>query len=87
MSLGKAIRLQRIFGDPSGHLLSVAVDHWIGYPKTMTDGLHDLPKTLVQIAAAKPGRGYHDGRHRDEMLAPLRGPNGVDHPTWLLHSR
>ena len=54
MSLGKAIRLQRIFGDPSGRLLSVAVDHFIGYPKTMTDGLHDLPKTLAQIAAAKP---------------------------------
>ena len=44
MDLGKAIRLHRIFSDPSGRLLSVAVDHFAGYPGTMTAGLHNLPK-------------------------------------------
>lgn len=54
MSLGKAIRLRRIFSDPSGRLLSVAVDHFVGYPRTMTDGLHNLPKTISEVVAAKP---------------------------------
>jgi class I fructose-bisphosphate aldolase len=54
MSLGKAVRLQRIFSDPSGRLLSVAVDHFVGYPGTMTDGLANLPKTIAQVVAAKP---------------------------------
>lgn len=54
MSLGKNVRLRRIFNDPSGRLLSVAVDHFVGYQKAMTDGLADLPKTIAQVVAAKP---------------------------------
>ena len=54
MSLGKTIRLRRIFSDPSGRLLSVAVDHFVGYPRTMVDGLHNLPKTISAVADAQP---------------------------------
>jgi class I fructose-bisphosphate aldolase len=54
VTLGKAIRLGRIFGHPSGRLLSVAIDHFVGYPKTMTDGLGNLPRTLRDIATAQP---------------------------------
>ncbi len=54
MSLGKAIRLRRIFSHPSGRLLSVAVDHFVGYPQTMTGGLHNLPGTLADVVAARP---------------------------------
>ena len=54
MNLGKAIRLHRIFNNPSGRLLSVAVDHFVGYPRTMTDGLHNLRNTIAQVAEARP---------------------------------
>jgi class I fructose-bisphosphate aldolase len=54
MNLGKAIRLHRIFSDPSGRLLSVAVDHFAGYEGTMTAGLHNLPKTIAEVAEARP---------------------------------
>jgi DhnA family fructose-bisphosphate aldolase class Ia len=33
MKVGKRIRLNRIFSDPSGRLCSVAIDHFIGYGK------------------------------------------------------
>ncbi|GAA1310319.1 aldolase [Planotetraspora silvatica] len=51
--LGTAVRLNRIFSNPSGRFFSVAVDHFVGYPRTMQDGLRDLPsmvKTLVDVA-------------------------------------
>jgi len=54
LSLGKAIRLHRVFNHPSGRLLSVAVDHFVGYPQTMTEGLRNLPGTLAEVVAAKP---------------------------------
>jgi DhnA family fructose-bisphosphate aldolase class Ia len=31
MAIGKLIRLNRLFADPSGRLCSIAVDHLMGY--------------------------------------------------------
>ena len=54
MNIGKQIRLNRIFSHPSGHLCSVAVDHFIGYQRGLPPGLTDLPKTLVEVMDGQP---------------------------------
>lgn len=54
MGLGKTVRLNRLFGHPSGRLCSVAVDHFLGYHTGMHPGLADLPKTIAAIVAGKP---------------------------------
>ena len=54
MGLGKSIRLNRIFGHPSGRLCSVAVDHFVGYANEMPPGLADLPKTIAEVVAEGP---------------------------------
>lgn len=53
MTLGKSVRLARIFGHPSGRLMSVAVDHFTGHG-VMAAGLHDLPKTIATLVAGRP---------------------------------
>lgn len=53
-SLGKQIRLQRIFSHPSNRILSVAVDHLINYPVGLPAGLRTMAQTLEQIVAAQP---------------------------------
>ncbi|MBA3710586.1 MAG: aldolase [Planctomycetes bacterium] len=55
MSLGKNIRLRRLFSHPSGRLCSVAVDHFIGYQVGLPSGLTDLPATLAKLVPALPG--------------------------------
>jgi class I fructose-bisphosphate aldolase len=54
LSTGKRVRLNRIFGHPSGNLCSVAVDHFIGYGDGMPDGLRHLASTIDELAAARP---------------------------------
>ena len=54
MSLGKTIRMNRLFADPSGRLCSIAVDHFIGYQKGLPAGLRDLPAAIKAIVAGKP---------------------------------
>jgi fructose-bisphosphate aldolase, class I len=54
MSLGKTIRLNRLFAHPSGRLCSIAVDHFIGYGQEMPAGLRHIVPTLAAIMAAKP---------------------------------
>ncbi len=54
MGLGKNIRLNRIFGHPSGRLCSVAVDHFVGYAHEMPAGLADLPKTIAEVVQGRP---------------------------------
>lgn len=55
MGLGKQIHLNRLFADPSGRLLSVAVDHFLNYSASrLPDGIRDLPKTLDAIVEGKP---------------------------------
>src|SRR3989304_1414898 len=54
MSLGKQIRLNRIFSHPTGRLGSVAVDHFAGYSHGLPPGLADLPETLRAIVDGRP---------------------------------
>ena len=55
MSIGKLIRLKRIFSHPSGRLCSVAVDHFIGYGKLAPGGgLANLAEALARIAPGAP---------------------------------
>lgn len=54
MSLGKQIRLNRIFSHPSGRLCSIAVDHFIGYGAGLPKGLTNLPQALAEIVKGKP---------------------------------
>ena len=54
MTLGKQIRLNRLFSHPSGRLCSVAVDHFIGYQDGMPESLRDLPAILKTLVAAGP---------------------------------
>jgi len=54
MGIGKRIRLNRIFGHPTGRLCSVAVDHFLGYHTGMPPGLANLPETIAAIVAGKP---------------------------------
>jgi class I fructose-bisphosphate aldolase len=52
--LGKQTRLRRIFSHPSGRILSVAVDHFIGYPGGLPEGLVDMATTLAGIVEGRP---------------------------------
>ncbi len=54
MSLGKQVRLNRIFGHASGRLCSVAVDHFIGYHEGMPPALRDLRAALKSVMAGGP---------------------------------
>ena len=54
MSLGKKIRLARLFAHSSGRLCSIAVDHFAGYCDGIPEGLRDLPRTIAQIVAGGP---------------------------------
>jgi class I fructose-bisphosphate aldolase len=54
MSLGTQIRLNRLFGHPSGNLCSVAVDHFITYQARLPTGLVNLPATIAALVAGKP---------------------------------
>lgn len=52
--LGKRVRLRRIFGHPSGRILSVAVDHLINYPTGLPGGLRPMSRTIEALVAARP---------------------------------
>jgi class I fructose-bisphosphate aldolase len=54
VSLGKQIRLKRIFSHPSGRLCSVAVDHFLNYDQDMPAGLRDLPRVIGALLEGKP---------------------------------
>jgi class I fructose-bisphosphate aldolase len=53
-SLGKQVRLNRIFSHPSGRILAVAVDHLINYPVGMPDGLRQIGATIEQVVQGGP---------------------------------
>lgn len=53
-ALGKRIRLNRIFSDPSRRILSVAVDHLINYPTGMPEGIRDLGAAIARVMEGKP---------------------------------
>jgi class I fructose-bisphosphate aldolase len=54
MNVGKLIRLNRLFSHPSGHLCSIAVDHFGGYSAGLPDSLYAIQETLRQIVKASP---------------------------------
>ena len=54
MNTGKLVRMNRIFGHPSGSLCSIAVDHLIAYRAGLPDGLRRIQSTLAAIVAARP---------------------------------
>ncbi len=54
MSIGKLVRLNRLFSHPSGRLCSIAVDHFIGYDQGLPSGLRHMQPTLAAIVAAAP---------------------------------
>ncbi|MCC6699264.1 MAG: aldolase [Candidatus Hydrogenedentes bacterium] len=54
MGLGKQIRLNRIFGNPSGRLCSVAVDHLVSYQQGLPQGLTNVPETIATLMKGKP---------------------------------
>lgn len=54
MSLGKTVRLNRIFSHPSGRLCSVAVDHVSVYGEGLPPGLRQIKDTLGQIVEGHP---------------------------------
>jgi class I fructose-bisphosphate aldolase len=54
MSLGKTIRLNRLFSHPSGNLVSIAIDHFPGYSLGLPPGLRQIGPTLDAIMAGQP---------------------------------
>jgi class I fructose-bisphosphate aldolase len=54
MSIGKRVRLNRLFGHPSGRFCSIAVDHFIGYGEGLPPGLRPMRATLAAIVAGQP---------------------------------
>ena len=54
MSIGRQVRLKRIFSNPSTNLFGVAVDHFVGYGNAVSGGLASLPKALAATMAGKP---------------------------------
>lgn len=54
MSIGKLIRLNRIFSHPTGRLCTIAVDHFIAYGEGLPGGLRTILTTLASIVAAQP---------------------------------
>lgn len=62
MSLGKTVRLNRIFSHSSGNLLSIAIDHFTGYNIGLPPGLRQIEKTLDAVMAGEPdGVTMHKG--------------------------
>jgi len=55
MSLGKQVRLNRMFSHPSGRLCSAAIDHFINYGESQIPlGLNRISQTLAQIVEGRP---------------------------------
>ena len=52
MSLGKEVRLKRLFNSKSGNILVIALDHAIGWG--VIPGIDDIHKTMEKIVKAKP---------------------------------
>jgi len=54
VSLGKKIRMKRVFSHASGRLCSVAVDHFMAYGQDLPSGLRHLKPTLKELVAGRP---------------------------------
>lgn len=54
MELGKKVRLNRLFANPSGRLCSLAIDHGLGYWSGFPQGLVEIEKTLAKTMPGQP---------------------------------
>ena len=54
MGLGTAIRLSRLFANPSGNLFGIAVDHFVSYGNVRDGGLTDLPYAVARCMQGHP---------------------------------
>ena len=54
MGLGTAIRLSRLFANPSGNLFGIAVDHFVSYGNVRDGGLKDLPDAVARCMQGHP---------------------------------
>jgi len=54
LSLGKKVRLNRLFADPSGKMCAVAIDHFVAYHLGMPEGLRNLPRVVASVVAGEP---------------------------------
>lgn len=54
MSIGREVRLKRVFSNPSGNLFGVAIDHFVGYGNAVSGGLANLPKALALTMEGNP---------------------------------
>ena len=54
MGLGTAIRLSRLFGNPSGNLFGIAVDHFVSYGNVRDGGLKNLPDAVARCMQGHP---------------------------------
>ena len=52
--LGKIVRLNRIFHQPDGRLVSIAIDHGISHSYELPAGLRPLRKTMAAIMEGRP---------------------------------
>jgi class I fructose-bisphosphate aldolase len=74
MSLGKQVRLNRLFAHSSGRLCSVAVDHFIGYAGGLPEGLRHIGPALAAIVAAQPDAVTMQKGVALAVAAFVRGP-------------
>ncbi|NCO32509.1 MAG: hypothetical protein AUJ92_17930 [Armatimonadetes bacterium CG2_30_59_28] len=57
MSIGKQVRLNRLFSHPSGKLCSIAIDHFFNYADDtsgMPEPLRHISRTLAEVAEGRP---------------------------------
>ncbi len=73
MSLGKLVRMRRLFAHPSGRLCSIAVDHFIGYGQSLPSGLRHIQPTLAAIVQARPDAVTMHKGLAAAMWAPYAG--------------
>jgi len=54
MTLGRAVRLRRLFSHPSGRFCSVAVDHFVNYSEGLPPALRRMRETLAALMSGRP---------------------------------
>lgn len=54
MTIGRELRIAKLFSNPSGNLFGVAIDHFVSYGNAMTGGLANLPRALELTLEGHP---------------------------------
>ncbi|MDP6381265.1 MAG: 2-amino-3,7-dideoxy-D-threo-hept-6-ulosonate synthase [Phycisphaerae bacterium] len=71
MTLGKKVRLRRLFNSTSGNILVVALDHAIGWG--VLPGIDEIHKTMEQIVEAQPDAITMMKGTAEKVFAPYAG--------------